>query len=491
MRIYFVLFLLLFSFLASRSIPALSAQETDQNDLLVQLKRLEEVMKSQQKILEALKEKIELKEEANHSPGPELEEDKIEHVIDNYLLKQETRKKMVKAGLIPNFQAYWDQGLKFKSEDGNFKLSVGGRIMNDWGWFDEDDDIKSAIGDQVDGTEFRSVRFSMQGSIYKNIGYKLELDYAGGNANFADVFMELKEIPLLGNFRVGHMKEPFSLEKINSRKFIPFLERGLNNAFTPLRNTGFTAYNHALKKRISWSAGTFLNTNAFGDSQGDSSTEGSYSFSGRLTAVPWYEGNGKKLVHTGISYSYQNAFENKLRYSSRPEINLADKFVDTGDIAAESANLFNPELAIVYGPFSFQAEYTYADIERERNAGNDLHFSGFYAYGSYFLTGENRNYKREEGAFGRVKPIKNFQWGSRKGKGAVELTARYSELDLSDEGIEGGRLQDITAGINWYLNPNTRVTLNYVHASVDRCIGNVRLDDDSANMLAMRFYVDF
>ena len=172
-------------------------------------------------------------------------------------------------------------------------------------------------------------------------------------------------------------------------------------------------------------------------------------------------------------------------------MNLADIFVDTGDINAESANLFNPELAIVYGPFSFQAEYTYADIDLKRSADNDPRFTGFYAYGSYYLTGENRNYRRKEGVFDRTEPNKNFHWGSGEGKGAVELAARYSELDLSDEGIEGGRLQDITAGINWYLNPNTRVTLNYVHASVDRRIGDVRLDDDTADMLAMRFYIDF
>ncbi|MDR4498037.1 MAG: porin [Candidatus Scalindua sp.] len=491
MRMYIVSFLFLVSLLILKPIPALSAQEKELNDLRAQLKELEEVMKSQQKIVEALKEKIESKVETSHSPYSELEEDEIEQVVDNYLMKRETRKKMMKAGLIPNFQAYWDQGLRFKSEDENFKLSVGGRIMNDWGWFDEDDDIKSTIGDQVDGTEFRRARLYMEGSIYKNIGYKIEFDYAGGNAKFTDVFMELKKIPLLGNFRVGHMKEPFSLEMMDSSKYMTFMERGLNNAFVPSRNTGFTAYNHALKKGISWSAGIFRNADAFGDSQGVSSTEGGYSFSGRLTAVPWYEDNGRKLVHAGISYSYQNAFENRVRYSSRPEMNLADKFVDTGDISAESANLFNPELAIVHGPFSFQAEYTYADIDRKGSADKDLHFSGFYAYGSYYLTGENREYKREEGAFARVKPNKNFQWGSGEGKGAVELAARYSELDLSDESIEGGRLKDITAGINWYLNPNTRVTLNYVRASVDRSIGNVRLNDDSADMLAMRFYIDF
>ena len=122
---------------------------------------------------------------------------------------------------------------------------------------------------------------------------------------------------------------------------------------------------------------------------------------------------------------------------------------------------------------------------------SDPDFSGFYGYFSYFLTGENRKYKKENGVFSRVKPNKNFHWGRGKGKGAIELAARYSELDLSDEEIDGGRLQDLTLGVNWYLNPNTRVMLNYVRANVDRLVNDIRLDDDNADLLSMRFQVDF
>ena len=103
----------------------------------------------------------------------------------------------------------------------------------------------------------RRARFYMAGTIYENVGYKLEFDWAGGSANFNDVFMELKKVPLLDNFRVGHTKEPYSLEMMNSSKYITFMERGLNHTFTPQRNTGFMAYNHALNKRLSWSTGIF------------------------------------------------------------------------------------------------------------------------------------------------------------------------------------------------------------------------------------------
>lgn len=272
------------------------------------------------------------------------------------------------------------------------------------------------------------------------------------------------------------------------------MERSLNNVFVPGRNTGFMLYNSILDNRMTWATGVFRNADGFGDSEGNRSSEGGYSFSGRITGLPWYMDNGKKLIHTGFSYSHQNAFaddtlENGFQYASTPEIHLASDFVDTGRFTADFANLYNPELAIVYGPFSLQTEYTFTDINRKRTTIGSTDFTGFYAYGSYFLTGENRKYNTKEGTFSRVKPNKNFLWG--KGMGAIELTARYAKLDLSDSrSIDGGRLNDITVGLNWYLNPNTRIMLNYVHADANLTnISNTK--DGKADLAAMRFQIDF
>jgi len=283
--------------------------------------------------------------------------------------------------------------------------------------------------------------------------------------------------------------ETFSLEELTSSKYITFMERSLNNAFAPSRNTGFMLHNHMLDKRMTWSGGVFRNADGFGDSEGDETTEGGYSLSGRITALPWYEDEGRQLIHIGFSLSRQNAFKNSVRFSETPEMHMAKRFVDTGAFGAESFNLFNPELAFVYGPFSLQTEYTLADVELENSTDSDPDFSGYYVSGSYFLTGESRKYKTKGGVFDRVKPNRSFEWG--KSPGAIELTARYSQLDLSDEKIRGGRLNDVTLGINWYLNPNTRVMMNYVMADVNRSVGGTRLSDDDANLFGMRFQIDF
>ena len=61
---------------------------------------------------------------------------------------------------------------------------------------------------------------------------------------------------------------------------------------------------------------------------------------------------------------------------------------------------------------------------------------------------------------GNIKP--------RSPYGALELAIRYSELDLDDGTVLGGRERDWTAGVNWYLNRYLKLQANYVHANSDR-----------------------
>ncbi|MFP4257307.1 MAG: OprO/OprP family phosphate-selective porin, partial [Desulfobacterales bacterium] len=151
----------------------------------------------------------------------------------------------------------------------------------------------------------------------------------------------------------------------------------------------------------------------------------------------------------------------------------------------DDADIMSLEAAMVMGPFSAQGEYMQSFVGSD--AANDPDFSGYYVYGSYFLTGESRNYKPGSGSFGRVKPNRDFSF-HKQGAGAWELGVRYSSLDLNDESIEGGELNDLTLGVNWHLNPNVRTMINYVYADLE---DRADVDDDSANILQARFQVDF
>jgi phosphate-selective porin OprO/OprP len=388
----------------------------------------------------------------------------------------------------PNaFRVYWKDGIRMDSNDKRFKLKLGGRIMTDFANINADDDTENFLGGDETGTgvEFRRARIYFQGTIYDRLEFKSQFDFAGGDADFKDMYVGLKDIPYVGHIRVGHMKEPFSLEELTSSKYITFMERGLPNAFAPGRNTGITFFNNPLEERLGWSLGFYREADDFGDGF-DDDTE--YNLTARLRGLPWYADEGRRLVHVGFSYSHKFRDEGDpttLRFRARPEAHLSEfRYVDTGDFLSDGADLLNPELAVVYGPFSIQGEYMYAMTDSA--PFDDPEFWGFYVFGSYFITGENRAYRMSSGSFGRVKPKHNFLEDG--GLGAWEIAFRYSYLDLTDNRLgevdgEGGNLGDFTAGINWYLNPNLRVMLNYVFADLD--------DVGDTHIVQSRFQIDF
>ncbi|MFN0051914.1 MAG: porin [Planctomycetales bacterium] len=147
--------------------------------------------------------------------------------------------------------------------------------------------------------------------------------------------------------------------------------------------------------------------------------------------------------------------------------------------------------------FSIQSEYVYVPVARTN--GPNPSFQSAYVYVSYFLTGEYRPFQkmdsmfqRRTAVFDRVIPDTNFLKGANspgtpRGIGAFEVAARWSYLDLTDQGILGGRLNELTVGLNWYMNPYTRVTLNYIKSFLDKApFGN-----SNADIYGMRFGFDF
>ena len=373
-------------------------------------------------------------------------------------------------------QVEWKDGLRLETRDKTVRLRFGGRIHYDWATMSQDSGIQESLGSLQDGTEPRRARIYFSGELHEQVEFKVQYDFAGGTTKFKDVYLGLKGIPVLGKIRLGHMKEPFSLEEMTSSNNVTFLERALPNVFAPSRNTGVLISNH-VKERVSWGMGVFLDTNDLGVDQGD----GEFNFTGRLTGTPWHAAKGKKVVHLGLGYSHRSPSEPDFRYRQRPEAHLAPRFVDTGTLRMHSAHLVGPEFALVHGSASVQAEYIRAGLNPVTgNATSNFH--GYYLLGSYFLTGEQRNYRASAGQFRGIKPRRNFSLG-QKGTGAWEVAVRYSSLDLNHGTVSGGKLDDFTAGLNWYLNPNARVMWNYIRAN--------RESLGKAGVFQMRFQVNF
>jgi phosphate-selective porin OprO/OprP len=72
--------------------------------------------------------------------------------------------------------------------------------------------------------------------------------------------------------------------------------------------------------------------------------------------------------------------------------------------------------------------------------------------------------------FGNAVPGNPFGGDSAPKAGAVQLLARYSELGIERNAFANGLMKidqsarnakDFGVGLNWHLNPNTKLQLNY------------------------------
>jgi len=369
----------------------------------------------------------------------------------------------------------WSNAFKLQRNDGAFQLNFGGRIMADAAFVWLNDGLGAdlaALGiDPKDGSavEFRRARIFFEGTVYERVIFKAQYEFANtgdGKTDFKDVWLGLKKLGFVRDLRVGHFKEPFLLEEWTSSKYITFMERGLNNVFFPGRNMGIMAQGNQLEKKLLWQAGFFYNTNDQGFAFEDWGDAG-FDVAARLTGVPLYADDGAKVVHLGLGYIHQfrDGATDTLQFAQRPESHLAQDWADTESFAANDSDILNFELASVWGPFSAQAEFTGTWVQGTQGL-RDSQLWGLYAFVSYFLTGEHRVYNLGNGRFGRVKPTANFN-PTRGDWGAWEIAFRYSYLDLNDKDLTGGRLWDVTAGVNWYLYPNLRLMFNYIHGDVD------------------------
>jgi len=169
---------------------------------------------------------------------------------------------------------------------------------------------------------------------------------------------------------------------------------------------------------------------------------------------------GREGIHLGASLSYRiNVDPDKTQFRSRPEVATIDDFyIDTGRISgAENVIRLGLEAHKQIGPLSWQAEFITTTITR--TGFDDVNLWGAYTYVSWFLTCESRNYDAGTGRFLTIAPKNNFGKG---GKGAIEIAARFSYADLTDEDIIGGRQSNISLGLNWYLNSKVRVMTNLI-----------------------------
>lgn len=365
---------------------------------------------------------------------------------------------------------------KIESTDGRFAFQPFGRVHLDTTFFDDD------LKENGDNVNFRRARLGFKGKIDQDWKYKFEMDFARELSNFKEVSLTYTGLEDL-DIKAGHFKPFFGMDENQSSNYIQFVERAAaSNTFARDEEIGLGI----LSGGDDWSfaIGAF---NEDGGTDRASTDEEAKTVDARASYAPINKKG--EVLHLGaaISHRIPDAASDAVTFSRRVA-GRGSNLISTGAITGvDSTTLYSLEAAAVLGSFATQAEYFKTSVDR--NTAADADFDSWYAQASYLLTGESRPYSGKVGNFKRIKPTEPFSL-TDGGIGAWEVAARYSNTDLNDAsaGITGGELEDWTAGVNWYINNNTRLMANYIWTDTDV---NAVVANDSPEVFILRAAWDF
>ena len=402
-----------------------------------------------------------------------------------------------------------DRGLHWATKDGNFSMSINGRLQPA-SQYNFINDPNPAFGSNTanelnSGMNIRRARLGAEGTFYRIWDYKFEFDFSRGNGSvgsgITDAFVRLNHTDAL-SYKIGSFKEPFSLEEAASNRFLTFIERHMSvNSFVDNPNTYKTGIgaNYAVTRFQTglafqtepigaWSAAsTSVNANG-NQSRNNGSGDTGWQGIGRISGRPWME-DETKFLHVGISAGHtsvntqyradgtmvgegSNGGGGGMSFVAFPGTNVdRSNVLNTGNLSTGALNdpnrreissydRYGAEAWFVYGPFSAQAEFLRTNINGVGYDGE--HLTGYYGFVSYFLTGESKAYHVRNGAANRIRPNRPFQWNG-SGWGAFELAAGYDYIDMNSGVIRGGRADMVRFGFNWYPHSNVKFQANVIH----------------------------
>ncbi|SEF97595.1 OprO/OprP family phosphate-selective porin [Nitrosomonas ureae] len=402
-----------------------------------------------------------------------------------------------------------DRGLHWATKDGNFSMSINGRLQpaSQYNFVNDPDPAfgSNTANELNSGMNIRRARLGAEGTFYRIWDYKFEFDFSRGNGSvgsgITDAFVRLNHTDAL-SYKIGSFKEPFSLEEAASNRFLTFIERHMSvNSFVDNPNTYKTGIgaNYAVTRFQTglafqtepigaWSAAsTSVNANG-NQSRNNGSGDTGWQGIGRISGRPWME-DETKFLHVGISAGHtavntqyradgtmvgegSNGGGGGMSFVAFPGTNVdRSNVLNTGNLSTGALNdpnrreissydRYGAEAWFVHGPFSAQAEFLRTNINGVGYDGE--HLTGYYGFVSYFLTGESKAYHVRNGAANRIRPNRPFQWNG-SGWGAFELAAGYDYIDMNSGVIRGGRADMVRFGFNWYPHSNVKFQANVIH----------------------------
>jgi phosphate-selective porin OprO and OprP len=344
----------------------------------------------------------------------------------------------------------------------------------------------NAARDFSDGMTVRRARFGVDGVFASNWNYRLLFEFGGsgteGPARINDAWIAYTGFAPF-TFQIGAYSPPSNMDDSTTPDDQLFVERASAAELSRALAGADGRLGLGLKaggKR--WMSALNFTTRTTSDAEVFDNQFAAVARGGGLIAT-----SDDYNVHLGASATrvFSTADQGSattprhpLRLRDRPEVRLDSvRLIDTGALDAAGANAYGLEFGANYKNFYVQGENFWFDVDRRGATLEDPSFGGYYLTGSWMITGESRRYNAATGSFQNPRPKSPFAHDG--GWGAFEVAARFSHMDLNfDEGapgtapvasaVRGGEQDVLSLGLNWYLNPNIKLLLNYLMIDVDR-----------------------
>ncbi len=408
---------------------------------------------------------------------------------------------------LPVFEAGAD-GFKISSSDKKHQVRVRGAVQADGRFWLNDNTSRS-----TDKFEVKQARIWLEGYFFKNIYFKIMPDFAASSNILPDAYLDYAYHPS-ASLLVGKFKPAISLERLQGDADGTFLERAFPTYLASNRDVGVQLHGGFSKPgyKAETVAGPIDTKNTFtyqvgvSNGSGDDGspnnnspdTDNNKEVNARLFAHPfhhtgysWLEGLG-----LGVAGSVGNPDGQALKAQATPigrttYLNYAN--TNTGFAAPTSSGgqfRVYPQAYWYSGPFGAIGEYVVSSQHLVSGSTDVVQKNtAWQIQGSYVVTGEDNS-------FAGVKPIQNFD--PLKGKwGALQLAARYSELDVDNDTFKivdinrsAAKAQAWTVGANWFLNSNAIIRANYENVSFSRGAAGGR-DLANESVFATRFQLSF
>jgi phosphate-selective porin OprO and OprP len=373
----------------------------------------------------------------------------------------------------------------------------------------------------ADNFEIRRARIGMVGTINKDIAFEVVGNAVGSNTNFIDTAWVNYGFNKAAQIRTGRFKQPFSLEELTSSNSIDFMERSYGNQIVPGKRIGMMLHGEPTKGLV---YGVSFFQNDFAEVAGNGAAGNNFAARVAVDAAQLLTQNDNMVLHAGFANTQGRADiapassspTSVLRLRSENR-GLADTFAVK--MVSTSATSFRNdkkmsglELALATGPFKFQAENFDSTFDMSGNSQTaDIKLKANYYEFMYNVTGEAWAKSYKGGAFSSISPaqvfMKDYGGVVGNGIGAWQVGVRVSSYDATGSTETGNttitsntgsliltdpiKAETTTYAVNWILNSNARVMLNYSDTRFSQNYEIVSKTTKKEQVVSLRTQINF